>query len=503
MADMGAWKNQLNTSDSSSVPTSLASIGTLHDINNHHDQTGSNQQHEQETVDIPIQNSSPTIGDAESITSTLLSRFMPVAGSSQDRDRIVSLDCASEEINELYTGHLKPPSEVVDDFGLVNTMDICESDMENDSSGESIESASMDSDSDHEDNINSESQTFQSPPFFVLPPSSEVFKSDITYYEHMVAVNALATSGNLSSLVFQNLLDLIKLHVPDKSLCEGNVNDLKKKLGFNKDYLQNFEYCSICGSTFPDDGNDVNSYKKMAVEGGFLDKNNTNITLTFNTERDQERISKNIEEAVLSDKTVKGFNGRCAIRCLPGFSPANNIVIDYMHACLAGITKRLIKLFTDGTSFKEDYFIGHKVPLIDKQLKCLRVPYLINRKPRPLSLYLKWKSSEFRSWMLYYSIPCLINHLPEVYLQHYSCLVEGIHILLQSNVTEEDITLSETLLNAFYKHASELYGENFVGLNVHNLSHLPDCVRKWGPLWAYSCFGFESANGELLKKYSW
>ena len=37
-------------------------------------------------------------------------------------------------------------------------------------------------------------------------------------------------------------------------------------------------------------------------------------------------------------------------------------------------------------------------------------------------------------------------------------------------------------------------------MNVHLLKHIPNCVRDWGPLWAYSCFSFESMNGHL-KRY--
>ena len=33
--------------------------------------------------------------------------------------------------------------------------------------------------------------------------------------------------------------------------------------------------------------------------------------------------------------------------------------------------------------------------------------------------------------------------------------------------------------------------------NVHNLLHLTDCIRELGPLWAFSCFHFESQNGAL------
>lgn len=38
-------------------------------------------------------------------------------------------------------------------------------------------------------------------------------------------------------------------------------------------------------------------------------------------------------------------------------------------------------------------------------------------------------------------------------------------------------------------------------INVHNLLHLPNAVKRLGPLWAHSCFPFESANGELLKLF--
>ena len=38
-------------------------------------------------------------------------------------------------------------------------------------------------------------------------------------------------------------------------------------------------------------------------------------------------------------------------------------------------------------------------------------------------------------------------------------------------------------------------------MNVHLLNHLTKCVRNWGPLWAYSCFQFESANNHLKKLF--
>ena len=44
-------------------------------------------------------------------------------------------------------------------------------------------------------------------------------------------------------------------------------------------------------------------------------------------------------------------------------------------------------------------------------------------------------------------------------------------------------------------------GERQVLPNVHGLLHLPEAVSDLGPLWAHSCFPFESGNGELLKLF--
>ena len=40
-------------------------------------------------------------------------------------------------------------------------------------------------------------------------------------------------------------------------------------------------------------------------------------------------------------------------------------------------------------------------------------------------------------------------------------------------------------------------GDFTATMNAHLLSHIPECVSKWGPLWAYSCFPFEGMNHAL------
>ena len=42
-----------------------------------------------------------------------------------------------------------------------------------------------------------------------------------------------------------------------------------------------------------------------------------------------------------------------------------------------------------------------------------------------------------------------------------------------------------------------LIGIKILTMNIHQLRHLVYHVRNWGPLWSFSCFGFESLNGDL------
>lgn len=48
---------------------------------------------------------------------------------------------------------------------------------------------------------------------------------------------------------------------------------------------------------------------------------------------------------------------------------------------------------------------------------------------------------------------------------------------------------------------SSLYAEKYLTINIHSLLHLPQTVHELGPLWAFPCFSFEDANGELLQLF--
>lgn len=66
--------------------------------------------------------------------------------------------------------------------------------------------------------------------------------------------------------------------------------------------------------------------------------------------------------------------------------------------------------------------------------------------------------SEFKSWLLYYSMPVLRDILPPVYLAHYSLLVASLHMLSSHCVSNSDMDTAEVYLNTFYRSSVVLYG---------------------------------------------
>ena len=202
-----------------------------------------------------------------------------------------------------------------------------------------------------------------------------------------------------------------------------------------------------------------------------------------------------------SSQRVKGITGMSGLAVMPWFDVVLGIVPDYMHGVLLGVTKTLMHKFFSPTNIGKPYFVGKYLKKISKRLQGMCPPDYIERMPRDLEKnYNHFKASELQSWLLFYALPCLKGYLREDYLEHLSLLSEGIHLLLGDAITENELIKAENLLDSFYAQFANLYGKGSCGLNVHNIgAHLTFYARMWGPLWTWSCFGFEDWNAALLQ----
>ncbi|KAK3107860.1 hypothetical protein FSP39_023692 [Pinctada imbricata] len=215
----------------------------------------------------------------------------------------------------------------------------------------------------------------------------------------------------------------------------------------------------------------------------------------------QECIDNSIE-AVNTRSVVNGMKGPSFLMTLSKYDFVRSSSIDYMHGVLLGITKLLINLWTSGSHSKEKFSISSSISVIDERLKKIKPPSYVTRIPRTISNHLKyWKASELRNWLFFYSLPILCDILSERYFIHYAAFVEGIYLLCTDCIMPEHLRRSKTLLSYFVHMFSSMYGERYLTLNLHSLLHLPECVEDLGPLWVYSCFPYENANGLLTQLF--
>lgn len=163
--------------------------------------------------------------------------------------------------------------------------------------------------------------------------------------------------------------------------------------------------------------------------------------------------------------------------------------IDVMHGVFLGVSKLLTKLWFSPTYSRFPFSLSDRVDLVDRRLKGVRPPSFVQRMPKLIKMKLAyWKALEYKMWLMYYSIPVLLGIMGEEYMDHHMHLVSAIYLLSSQSVNLEHVATARRLLHVYVERFRYLYGLRFLGINVHQLLHLPDVVLELGPLWVYSCF---------------
>lgn len=228
----------------------------------------------------------------------------------------------------------------------------------------------------------------------------------------------------------------------------------------------------------------------------------------FPFREEQEKSSLRTEARVRQQMTqsterhpVKGFKGLSGLTELKGFPLVKGMVPDYMHCVLLGVTKLLLSKWFSPVNAKEAYFVGNKLNEISARLKSIQPPECMQRLPRDMEKnYSSLKATELQAWLLYYGLPCLKGILPQLYLDHFALLSEGIYLLLGDSITFHELQRADVLLQKFHSQFPALYGEGSCGLNIHNIGcHMVYYVKLFGPLWSWSCFPFEDINSMVTK----
>ncbi|XP_033748473.1 uncharacterized protein LOC117333331 [Pecten maximus] len=214
--------------------------------------------------------------------------------------------------------------------------------------------------------------------------------------------------------------------------------------------------------------------------------------------RSHDEAMQFAEIACNNGKPEFGIKGPCWFMQLSMYDFVKSNCIDYMHCVLLGVTKRLINLWFSKENCRKKFSFWNKFDEVNQKMLNLKPPLTITRPPRALSELKYWKASEYRSFLLFYGPVILLNALSSEYYFHFLLLSEAVFILLKDSIEFQELDRAENLLEHFVATFTGLYEPRYLTLNFHLLLHLTDNVRQLGPIWGYSCFPFEDANGFLM-----
>lgn len=184
-------------------------------------------------------------------------------------------------------------------------------------------------------------------------------------------------------------------------------------------------------------------------------------------------------------------HGQSILKDIPNFGLVTNVPLDYMHLICLGVMLKLIEIWIKSIFSESD------IQKISKKLIQLKefVPSDFCRNPRQFRKIKRlWKATELRQFLLYTGVVVLSNILPKHLYIHFLHLNIAISILVNPILCKSDVYLryANELLTDFVTDFTKYYGENNVTFNVHNLLHIVEDVKRFGPLDDFSAFRFEN-----------
>lgn len=193
--------------------------------------------------------------------------------------------------------------------------------------------------------------------------------------------------------------------------------------------------------------------------------------------------------------------GETILTQISGLDLISTVPLDYMHLVLLGVVKKLL-VGTWINGKPPNKLPSVLVNQISEQLLSFRqyIPREFSRKPRSLKEAKRFKATEYRLFLLYLGPLVLKDVLDTEKYDHFITLHLAISILISNKAFEfQYVDYAEKLLNHFVKSCGLIYSKEFMVHNIHNLLHLCDDVKKFGPLDNFSNFPFENYLGQLKK----
>lgn len=214
------------------------------------------------------------------------------------------------------------------------------------------------------------------------------------------------------------------------------------------------------------------------------------ISIYFAKERTLESIKEDLFKAFQKKnetnkskrqyREVKGFSPLMLLHhfnFMDGFVDYICRFVNYMHNILLGITKLHTELILQSVCKKfwhisENIGMDHVLSTINERLLMIHPPSSVTKSPRSIKDINRWKASEWRSWLLFHSVPYLKSLLKKKHLNHFGLLSAAINILLQKLITREETFQTHKLFLCYMYLFQKYFRKENVVYNIHLLSYI-------------------------------
>lgn len=274
----------------------------------------------------------------------------------------------------------------------------------------------------------------------------------------------------------------VKIHV-----LLASVDSVARPLLQNMKQFNGHFGCSFC----------LNEGQRVSIGAGYTRVYCGGINIL----RNMRQHEADCEEAVNKRISVRGIKGPSILMTIPIFNIISSFVPDYMHCVLLGVVRTIVDACFDSSYSDKPWYMGKFLLEFDRRLTKIKPPSEISRTPRSINDRKLWKASEWKNYLLYYSIPCMTNLMPSKYIKHWFLLTFSISIFLKDKITTHEFDVAKAAVQKFVTQVESLYGKEFVKYNVHMLLHIPKSVQNFGALWSHSAFPYEHYNGILGKLF--
>lgn len=167
---------------------------------------------------------------------------------------------------------------------------------------------------------------------------------------------------------------------------------------------------------------------------------------------------------------------------------------DTLHLLDLGIMKRLLQGWKSGNLNNYNAkWSASQIQDISLFLKDCKFPREIHRSVRGLEDLPRWKGTECRNFLMYLSVVVIDKFFDDkIIYEHFLNFFCAVVILSRKDQCARNYNIARFLLNDFLAGIKILYGKHLFTSNMHNLCHLVDDVERFGPLYTFSAYPFES-----------